>query len=218
MAEWPERVTDCHDDVWVRGEDGLYTCVGDPSLTRRSLRGLADNWGPLEVVDAKSPGPLSDWEIDLLEAVDSKRDGANPVISFVDEHPGMTKLTTEQEDTISKVFETKDSGERQEFESGMVRDSDANKPMFELLYAEGLPFEEQMLTRWAHLMRRGAQKYGKRNWLKGNGPEELERARGSALRHMYQWLMGETDEDHAAAVMANVMFAEYFRYRIESGE
>jgi hypothetical protein len=41
----------------------------------------------------------------------------------------------------------------------MVRDTETDKPRFDLLLPERLPHEEQMLTRWAYLMARGADKY-----------------------------------------------------------
>jgi hypothetical protein len=120
-------------------------------------------------------------------------------------------------DTVM-TYETKDSGERQEFDSGMVRDVDAGKPRFDLLLPKGLPFGEQMLTRWAMLMERGRSKYGERNWEKANGQAELDRAVGSALRHMMQWVNGMEDEDHAAAIMFNVAEAEFVKFKMYQSE
>src|ERR1700756_3802837 len=106
------------------------------------------------------------------------------------------------------TFETKDSGYRAAYESGMVRDTEEGKPNFSLIMPERLPYEDQLLTRWAALMTRGAVKYGDRNWEKGNSQAELDRARSSAFRHFVQWLAGEGDEDHAAAVLFNIQSAE----------
>ena len=50
-------------------------------------------------------------------------------------------------------YETKDSGERVEYASGMTRDIQDGKPDFSLLLAD-VPYSEQMLTRWAKLMER----------------------------------------------------------------
>lgn len=50
-------------------------------------------------------------------------------------------------------YVTKDSGKRQDYESGMKRDVQEGKPRYDLIY-------EPMLTRWAELMARGAEKYG----------------------------------------------------------
>lgn len=115
------------------------------------------------------------------------------------------------------LYETKDSGARQDYASGMRRDTQEGKPDFSLLYTD-LPYEQQMLTRWAGLMTRGAEKYGRRNWQLANSQEELERFRASAARHFAQWITGETDEDHAAAVLFNVNCAEYVKYRLTNPE
>jgi len=103
---------------------------------------------------------------------------------------------------------TKDSGVRAKYDSGMVRDSEAGKPRFDLLFPLDIPFKEQMMTRFADLMERGARKYDERNWEKARGEEELQRYRSSALRHLIQWLTDEDDEDHAAAVMFNILAGE----------
>lgn len=96
-------------------------------------------------------------------------------------------------------FTTKDSGERAQFDSGMVRDTDAGKPRYDLIPL--LP-----LKRLAELYARGAVKYGDFNWQKANSPEELQRFKASAFRHLIQYLEGDRDEDHAIAVAWN-MFA-----------
>lgn len=111
-------------------------------------------------------------------------------------------------------FETKDSGQHAEYASGMRRDSQEGKPYFGLILTKLQPYEEQMLTRYAALLARGAVKYDARNWENGDSEEELERAKESLLRHTIQLLAGETDEDHAAAVWFNTQAVEYFRWRI----
>ena len=115
-------------------------------------------------------------------------------------------------------FETKDSGEREEYVSGMRRDVQTDKPRFDLLLVDGQPYEEQFLTRFAGLLQRGAEKYGERNWQLANSPEELARFKASALRHMMQWACGELDEDHAAAVAFNLMAYEYVQWKMRHPE
>ena len=112
------------------------------------------------------------------------------------------------------MFETRDSGKREEYASGMVRDTEEGKARFDLILPLGVPYQEQMLTRFAALMGRGADKYGDRNWEKAEGEEELRRYYSSALRHLQQWVAGESDEDHAAAVMFNVMAGEHVKFRM----
>lgn len=94
---------------------------------------------------------------------------------------------------------------------GGVRDSDEGKPRFDLCRPKNVPYEEQILTRFAALMSLGAQKYAARNWEQFSTPEALERAMGSFWRHAEKWSAGQTDEDHAASIIANVMFAEYIK-------
>jgi hypothetical protein len=115
-------------------------------------------------------------------------------------------------------FVTKDSGEREEYVSGMRRDVQTGKPRFDLLLVDGLPYEEQFLTRFAGLLERGATKYGERNWQLASSDEELARFKASAIRHMMQWACGELDEDHAAAVAFNLMAYEYVKWKRQNAE
>lgn len=102
-------------------------------------------------------------------------------------------------------FVTKDSGARQQFESGMQRDTQDGKARFDLLFPLDVPYDEQFLTRVAELLARGAEKYDSRNWEQAEGPEEMERFKASAFRHFVQWMAGDQDEDHAAAVVFNLL-------------
>lgn len=104
-------------------------------------------------------------------------------------------------------FTVKDSGVREEYESGMKRDTQEGKPDYTLIH---IPF----LTRLAEHLGKGAIKYGEDNWKLADSPKELRRFRKSAIRHLIQWLSGERDEDHAAAVVFNLMAAEYVKERL----
>jgi hypothetical protein len=117
-----------------------------------------------------------------------------------------------------KGWTTKDSGERAQFDSGMVRDTEAGKPRFDLTMPQGIPFTEQMWTRFAGLMARGADKYTARNWEQANSQAELDRYLSSALRHFMQWYYGETDEDHAAAVYFNITAAEAVKWKLSQDD
>jgi hypothetical protein len=90
----------------------------------------------------------------------------------------------------------KDSGSRQSFDTGAVRDAAEGKPMLGLIS----PIFEQRLG--AHLTA-GAMKYSARNWEKGI---PLSRSTDSLLRHLNAWREGQTDEDHLAAAACNIMF------------
>lgn len=111
---------------------------------------------------------------------------------------------------MSNEFEIKDSGQRESFESGMVRDTQDDKILYSLI------FEGPMLGRWAEHLTKGAKKYGPNNWLRASGMAELDRFRESALRHFIQWFYGDLDEDHAAAVFFNINGAEYVRGRLNA--
>lgn len=105
-------------------------------------------------------------------------------------------------------FVTKDSGKRETYKSGMNRDLQDGKPRYDLIW-------EPILTRFANLLERGAKKYDENNWKMANSIEELNRFKASGLRHMIQW-KNETEhtEDHAVAVMFNIMCAEYLKEKL----
>jgi hypothetical protein len=116
---------------------------------------------------------------------------------------------------MSKSFTTKDSGKRQHFNSGGQRDTQEGKARFDLLFPKGVPYEEQLVTRWANLMGRGAEKYDERNWELFNSEEELDRAKSSAIRHLFQWALDADDEeDHAVAVLFNILAAENIKRKL----
>lgn len=91
-------------------------------------------------------------------------------------------------------FEMKDSGAREEFGTGAVRDIREGKGRYDLIS----PFA---LKRLAIVYEKGAQKYSIRNWEAGM---PHTRYYDSATRHLLQWLMGDADEDHLAHAMWNV--------------
>lgn len=102
-------------------------------------------------------------------------------------------------------FEMKESGERKEFNSGMQRDEDTSKIMYDLV------FDGPMLKRYAKHLTTGAYRYAPRNWMKAQTLEEMDRFRQSAARHFFQWMEGARDEDHMAAVIFNLNGYEYVR-------
>lgn len=115
----------------------------------------------------------------------------------------------ENEMTIAarEDFVVKDSGKREEYVSGMRRDTQEGKPNFNLL-------PRDFLRRWAIHMTKAVAKYGRDNWTLANSKEELQRFEDSALRHMMQWLDGDVEEDHAAAIAFNVAAAERVKSKL----
>ncbi len=108
------------------------------------------------------------------------------------------------------AYVTKDSGKRQVFTSGMVRDTEEGK------LKPHLCLSGPMFDRWAGLMTRGAEKYEEDNWMLAQGTAEYQRFRASAFRHFMQWWRGENDEDHAAAVFFNINGAEYVEDKLNA--
>lgn len=92
------------------------------------------------------------------------------------------------------TFVTRDSGARQEFDTGSRRDTREGKGRFDLI-------PTAPLRRLAGLYERGAAKYGDRNWERG---QPLMRYVDSAMRHLTELVAGEPTEDHAAAVAWNL--------------
>lgn len=90
-------------------------------------------------------------------------------------------------------YETRDSGEREDFGNGSVRDTNAGKPRPDLI-------SPKATYREAMLMARGAEKYGERNWEKG---QLVSRFVESLTRHTLNYLMGDRVEDHPAAIRYN---------------
>jgi len=119
-----------------------------------------------------------------------------------------------QKKAPTKQYITKDNGEHKQFSTWMMRDTNEGKPRFDLLHPLCLPYEEQMLTRFAQLLWRGAQKYSERNREKAETQEELNRFKESASRHFEQRLCGEDDEDHGSATRFNIMWAEMVKYKL----
>lgn len=96
---------------------------------------------------------------------------------------------------MTNTFGLKDSGARQEFETGARRDTQTDKPRPDLLS----PFA---LERVAWVYARGAEKYGDRNWEQGM---PYSRYLASAERHLMQFKQGDVDEDHLAQAAWNLL-------------
>lgn len=106
-----------------------------------------------------------------------------------------------------KFNKVKDSGVRQKFPTGSVRDTNIGKGRFDLMppYA---------MLRLALHYENGSSKYGDRNWELG---QPLSRYLDSAMRHIVKVLMGLDDEDHLSAAAWNIMAVVETQKRIELG-
>jgi dATP/dGTP diphosphohydrolase, N-terminal len=94
--------------------------------------------------------------------------------------------------------ELKDSGKREQFDTGSMRDTREGKGRYDLVWA-GIP---EAIRRLAVIFEKGAEKYGEDNWKKG---QPLRRYLDSALRHLAAVARGEEDEDHAAQAAWNCL-------------
>ena len=103
--------------------------------------------------------------------------------------------------------EVKDSGKRQEWETGSKRDTRDGKGRYDLIP----PYSMHRLARH---FENGAVKYGDRNWEKG---QPLSRYLDSCMRHLWKVIAGEEDEDHEAAVAWNIFAYMHTLHEIEEG-
>jgi hypothetical protein len=108
---------------------------------------------------------------------------------------------------VEKEVIVKDSGKRQEFSTGSVRDTNENKGRFDLLPAYAL-------FMWARQLEEGAKKYEQRNWEKG---QPLSRYMDSALRHLFKHLSGARDERHDVSALWNIGALIETKHRIDKG-
>jgi len=118
---------------------------------------------------------------------------------FVLEKVTRTEPVPSPIDHTSK-YTLKDSGERETFESGMVRDTRVGKGRFDLI-------SPIALRRLALIYEAGAIKYDPRNWEKG---APISRFIDSALRHINQFKEGKRDEDHIAQACWNLFCVLHF--------
>ena len=100
-----------------------------------------------------------------------------------------------------------DSGKREEFTTGAVRDVNTGKGRFDLL-------SPIAMLRKAKHYENGALKYADRNWEKGI---PNHRFIDSALRHIFCYLSGDRSEDHLAAAGWNIDGIIHTNEKIKDG-
>ena len=101
-----------------------------------------------------------------------------------------------------------DSGERRDFGTGSVRDQSEGKGRYDLL-------EPYAIKRLAQHFENGAKKYGDNNWKLG---QPLSVYLDSGIRHGFNLLEGQTNEDHAAAMAWNAMAFISTKHWIDEGK
>lgn len=86
------------------------------------------------------------------------------------------------------------------FATGAQRDDSEDKGMPALITWE-------MIRRLSLHLERGAKHYGSDNWRQGM---PFRRTADSLIRHIFQWLDRDEEEDHLAAILCNAMFLMQF--------
>lgn len=157
--------------------------------------------------------------------------------SMSDEVNNINKVAATQAERI-----TKDTGKREVNEaSGFRRDVQDDKFKFsehgivlieEFLKYQGVDNREYLntdydplvdegdvslihpllLNRLQSLLYRGAEKYGEGNWERG---DYMSRTFDSLVRHMLQFYLGDTSEDHLAAIVFNTMCLMVYEHNIQ---
>lgn len=100
-----------------------------------------------------------------------------------------------------------DSGKRQEFVTGAMRDTAEDKPRPDLIS----PYANDREGVW---LGKGARKYAERNWEKGI---PISRCIASLERHLLSYKKGMVDEDHMAAIRTNAGFILHYEEMIDRG-
>lgn len=86
------------------------------------------------------------------------------------------------------------------FPSGAERSTDADNVRYDLITPIGL-------QRLAETYKEGADKYGDWNWMKGFPASDLM---NHVIKHIFQWLEGDTTEDHLAHATWGLMTIMHF--------
>lgn len=110
--------------------------------------------------------------------------------------------------SVQNEYVTKDSGQREQHDTGAQRDIRTGKGRYDLITPFGL-------RRLALVMERGADKYADRNWESGM---PYCRCLDSALRHIMQFIAGDDDEDHLGHATFNLMAVMHYQEMVARGK
>lgn len=102
--------------------------------------------------------------------------------------------------------------EKEEFETGAQRDIGKGKGKPSLI-------SPVLIHRTSVHLAAAEEHYppkdGSANWMKGMS---FRRTADSIIRHIFQWLAGDEEEDHLAALACNTMFLMHFEEAIKAGQ
>jgi len=169
-------------------EDGLQLLLPDKDITEQEDQalGILNRYHFLEVNLKQEKNDGFVWHVNLR----GKR---------------YLEIANQQGRLVTVVM--RDSGQREIFETGAVRDSGEGKPRPDLLS----PFAMERIGRW---MEMGSRKYEPNNWQKGM---KYSRVVASLCRHLMMYLQNDRQEDHLAALAVNVSFLMHYDIMIERG-
>jgi len=100
-----------------------------------------------------------------------------------------------------------DSGKREQFNTGAVRDGAEDKIRPDLIS----PYANAREGAW---LAKGARKYSARNWEQGM---PISRCIASLERHLLAYKQGQCNEDHMAAIRTNSGFILHYEEMIRMG-
>ena len=106
-------------------------------------------------------------------------------------------MTNDTNIKMQKILMMEDNN--RQFDTGAQRDTGEGKLRMSLIPQQEL---KRVMKRYLD----GAEKYGENNWMKGM---PLSVFYDCAHRHLEAWWRGEDSEDHAAAVVWNMLCAMY---------
>jgi hypothetical protein len=224
-AEFYDVDGDEYRSLWTQ-EHGWFTAMYDRIDNEEWINADIDDY-------AYNYGPYSaPHEVDydtfpkLLNAVSAPWEKAlNDVTSDQPLLDEMTPILDESSVRLTPTWihdlETKRAEEARQdmasFNGGGVRSSDEGKPKFRYLLAPDMPVDKQILARIANRMEAGAKQYGENNYGRMCTEDALSRARDSLMRHVVQYINGDTDEDHLAAVGCNILMISKIEHNIANG-
>lgn len=107
----------------------------------------------------------------------------------------------------SLLLKTKDDGMRDKYPSGALRSLHEGRGRFDLVSPIGL-------KRLAIRYEAGGKQKGDRNWELGF---PVSRACCSAVGHLYEYLDGDREEDHPAAIAWQMFCVMHFEIMVERG-